>query len=180
MYRAVIDYSSLIHYPWVQSPLSLQIFFLRVTWHLKIRWHIKKRKKKWNLKLNIFTYGEKWWKTVLDRNTLRTSNQASKVCHNAIFNTKWWFTHETFPSEFVSFIRIFDLWLQILRMIKNSKLSRFSERYIWTCRFVKIIQMFCLTLQLTHYFWNYPFFHGVMYLKLKWEFTVRIYQEATL
>ena len=75
---------------------------------------------------------------------------------------------------------IFGLWLQILSMIENSKLLRFSERLMWTFGFGKIIQMFCLT----PYSFNINFetihlFHGSS-LKLIWQFKVRIYQEETL
>ena len=67
--------------------------------------------------------------------------------------------------------------LQIMSMIKNSKLWDFWVLNVDLQVWKNYSSILSNTLQFTHHFWNSHFL-GV--IKLKWEFTVRIYQEETL
>ena len=92
------------------------------------------------------------------------SEQAAKpqkICHHALFSTMWWFIRATFPSEFLSLIRIFYLWLQIMSMIKNSRVLRFLSPECGPAGLGKLHD----TLQFTHHFWNSHFW-GLFKLSL--------------
>ena len=83
----------------------------------------------------------------------------------------WWFIHAAFPSEFLSLIRIFYLWLQIMSMIKNSRVLRFLSPECGPAGLEKLHN----TLQFTHHFWNSHFW-GLFKLSLV-KIKMRIYSE---